>query len=236
MRMWLIVAASLSCACIVGEDPDFAGESASTDGGDGATGTGTSGATGDTSGTETGTTGTDTGTTDTGTTDTGTIETGSTDTGAEPMHRIFVTSVVYPGDLGGLSGADEKCQAQADAADLSGTWKAVLSAGGTNARDRIVIDGPVLNMLDESIAANGPDLWDMMLDHPVLYDETLAARPGDVWTGSAVDGTASGVDCSGWTATSASGHRGGAEDANNDWLNRGFRFCDWTLALYCVSQ
>jgi hypothetical protein len=152
------------------------------------------------------------------------------------VHRIFVTSTLYDGAMGGLVGADAECQVRADAADLGGTWMAVLSAGETDARDRITIEAPVVNLLDEPIAADAADLWDTMLDNPVLYDENQTARPGDVWTGSTVDGTASGVDCSGWTKTAASGSRGGAEDANNDWLNRGFRFCDWTLALYCVSQ
>lgn len=33
-------------------------------------------------------------------------------------NRVFVTSDTYTGDLGGLAGADAKCQATADAADL----------------------------------------------------------------------------------------------------------------------
>src|SRR5207248_2675590 len=41
--------------------------------------------------------------------------------------RVFVTSVMYDGNLGGLAGADAKCQARATAASLSGTYKAWLS-------------------------------------------------------------------------------------------------------------
>src|SRR5688572_33231654 len=53
---------------------------------------------------------------------------------------FFVTSQ-GPGDganLGGLEGADAHCGQLAEAAGTSGkTWRAYLSAGDTNARDRI---------------------------------------------------------------------------------------------------
>lgn len=44
-----------------------------------------------------------------------------------PPRIVFVTSQVYNGNLGGLTGADAKCQAQAAAAKLPGTYKAWLS-------------------------------------------------------------------------------------------------------------
>lgn len=54
-----------------------------------------------------------------------------------PFNYVFVSSATYPGDMGGLAGADAKCQALADAAGatnatygfLSGrSWKAWLSS------------------------------------------------------------------------------------------------------------
>jgi hypothetical protein len=48
-----------------------------------------------------------------------------------PVKRVFVTSTGYPGNLGGLAGADAKCQERATAAGLGGTFKAWLSAAGT---------------------------------------------------------------------------------------------------------
>ncbi|MFO0674362.1 MAG: DUF1554 domain-containing protein [Polyangiaceae bacterium] len=59
----------------------------------------------------------------------------------EKGHRIFLTSTVYDGNLGGLAGADAKCQARADAASLGGTWKAILSTRTVDARDHV--DGTV---------------------------------------------------------------------------------------------
>ena len=51
--------------------------------------------------------------------------------------KVFVTSTTYTGNLGGLSGADSKCQARATAANLSGVWKAWLSTGDLAASSRI---------------------------------------------------------------------------------------------------
>ncbi len=45
----------------------------------------------------------------------------------------FVTSVAYPGNLGGIAGADAKCQSRADAAGLPGTFKAWISDSTTDA-------------------------------------------------------------------------------------------------------
>jgi hypothetical protein len=41
--------------------------------------------------------------------------------------KVFVTSQTYSGNLGGLAGADAKCQQLANAAGLTGTFKAWLS-------------------------------------------------------------------------------------------------------------
>jgi hypothetical protein len=51
--------------------------------------------------------------------------------------RVFVTSTIYMGYLGGLDGADAKCQSVANAAQLGGTFKAWLRDDTTAARDRL---------------------------------------------------------------------------------------------------
>jgi len=42
---------------------------------------------------------------------------------AEVGKRVFVTSDAYKGNLGGLEGADAKCQDLAEDADLPGRWR-----------------------------------------------------------------------------------------------------------------
>src|SRR5262245_8934869 len=44
--------------------------------------------------------------------------------------RVFVTSAVYSGALGGIPGADEKCQALAGA--LGGSWRAWVGDGDSS--------------------------------------------------------------------------------------------------------
>jgi hypothetical protein len=46
-----------------------------------------------------------------------------------PTKIVFISSRTYAGNLGGLAGADAKCQELARAAGLSGTYKAWLSDG-----------------------------------------------------------------------------------------------------------
>lgn len=41
--------------------------------------------------------------------------------------RIFLTSITYQGNLGGVTGADTLCQGRATARSLGGTWKALIS-------------------------------------------------------------------------------------------------------------
>lgn len=54
------------------------------------------------------------------------------------LNVVFVTAAdVVPGSLGGLAGADARCQADADAAGLGGTYVAWLSTSTTNAIDRL---------------------------------------------------------------------------------------------------
>ena len=42
--------------------------------------------------------------------------------------RAFVTSQLYNGNMGGLAGADARCQGLADAVGLPGTYRAWLSS------------------------------------------------------------------------------------------------------------
>ena len=54
-----------------------------------------------------------------------------------PTYKVFNSSTSYNGNLGGLTGADAKCQSRAAAAGLTGTYKAWLSSTTINAKDRL---------------------------------------------------------------------------------------------------
>ena len=136
---------------------------------------------------------------------------------------FFVTSETSAsGNLGGLAGADAKCQRLAAAVGAGQqTWRAYLSvehdaSNGnqpTNARDRIG-SGPWLNIKTVVIANNLTELHARRGDAALFLDEhgqkingqwTGSPSPvqHDILTGSNADGTLlAGMTCSDWTSAS----------------------------------
>lgn len=131
---------------------------------------------------------------------------------AQDAMSFFITSVGL-GDganLGGLEGADAHCQQLAEAAGAGEqTWRAYLSAEGTDARSRIG-QGPWSNANGDVIAT---DLDHLHGDNNNLTKETALTETGgmingrgdepnehDILTGSNADGTlSSGNTCGDWT-------------------------------------
>jgi len=137
---------------------------------------------------------------------------------------FFVTSagVGKGGDLGGLAGADAKCQQLAQAAGAGNkTWRAYLSTqaqGGqaaVNAKDRVG-RGPWQNAKGEVIAKDVNDLHSasVNLTKTTALDEKGSPIPGrgaspnkhDALTGTQMNGTAFGPGedrtCGNWTSSS----------------------------------
>ena len=78
----------------------------------------------------------------------------------------------YDGNLGGLAGADSKCQARADAAGLGGSWNAWLSDDAESASSRITrSSGPYTRVDGVLVANNWDDLTDGSLQNPLSIDE-----------------------------------------------------------------
>ncbi|MEK6860963.1 MAG: DUF4215 domain-containing protein, partial [Nanoarchaeota archaeon] len=108
----------------------------------------------------------------------------------EELGRVFVSSEKYTGNLGGIYGADEKCQNLALKAGLQGSWIAILSDSNIDARDRVVDPPwPLYNMRDELVAISKEDLWDGSIENPIKYDEYKGEVNDNVWTGTFPDGT-----------------------------------------------
>ena len=147
---------------------------------------------------------------------------------------FFITSA-GPGngaDLGGLDGADQQCQALAEAVGAGEhTWRAYLSATATastaavNARDRIG-QGPWQNAQGVVVAQNVDELHS---DDNKLTKETILTENGDqvngrgdepnmhdILTGAQLDGTAfSGEDdttCGNWMSSGEGSARVGHHD------------------------
>jgi hypothetical protein len=156
-----------------------------------------------------------------------------------PGHRAFATSTTTVGSFGGLSDGDDICNQRAAAAGLGGTFRALLSDAATDARDRIVLTGPLRNMVGDVVATDSADLWDGTIVGTIDYDENgielqVAAL---AWTGSAPDGTAA-ADCVGWTSASNSdnGMQGDLTSTDSTWVANNEGRCNRDRHLYCVEQ
>jgi len=134
---------------------------------------------------------------------------------------FFVTSQTNTtGNLGGLRGADSRCQTLATAVGAGNkTWRAYLSVerdadngnNRTDARSRIG-NGPWVNASGITVAANVAELHSRRGDAAVFVDERGQRINGqwmgspspvehDVMTGSNADGTLlAGFTCGDWTS------------------------------------
>lgn len=167
--------------------------------------------------------------------------------------RVFATRAVFDGALGGLAGADAKCQAAAGAARLGGQWKAWLSCakcgeGGAAIDARSRLKSAELRSIGGAMVAPG---LPAMLD---CKDECLASSIGTdetgkkftdldeprVWTGTF--GNGSGADrpnCLDWTTAEVAedGEVGLVDKRDEDWTSRSpLTSCSTTARLYCFEQ
>ncbi len=160
-------------------------------------------------------------------------------------HRVFVTVGTWNGlAVGGLDGADEKCQLEADLYGLTGeTWKAVLSGSGIgeSALARITVTRSVYNTRSlgiggpELVATSDLDLWDSLIANAARYQANGALAGTSVWTGSSVSGGFSGANCANWSSTAGNGGRGLATSVTGTWITQGTSTCATLNRLYCID-
>ena len=162
---------------------------------------------------------------------------------------VFVTSANFNGNLGGLTGADDKCQAEADGpASIvpSGTYLAWLSDGTDSPDTRFTKSAHPYMLLDGSkIAEDFTDLTDGSILHSIDIDTT--GEPVGLkrfWSGTDADGTKfaseSSVTCDDWTADPLAnffGMKGRTDLTSHLWSSHGRpRGCAQTFRLVCFQQ
>ena len=149
--------------------------------------------------------------------------------------------------MGGLSGADQACNDMAQAAGLSGAFKAWLSsAAGSPASRMNKFPGPYRLTNGQRVAQSWNDLVDGSLSVPIDRDERgLAAamsficEGGEVWSNTTAAGVAaSPQDCGGWNSTSGTSNAGNIGFSDQRWTNSGCTAvgCFSQLSIYCVEQ
>jgi hypothetical protein len=175
----------------------------------------------------------------------------------DTVHIVFVSSELYDGNLGGLAGADAKCQALATDAGLLGTYMAWLSDTASPAANRLAHSAVPYVLVDRQtvVAQDFFSLGETLL-HAIDQTETGQPPPvgtyqllleggttPTVWTGTDSSGLQQGGNCNDWKSNSSPYGSAGAASANfithGGWtqycscVNHG---CGDTAALYCFQQ
>ena len=169
------------------------------------------------------------------------VSTGAAADAAAQQNRlgVFVTSAGSgSGDLGGLAGADQRCQQLAKATGAGNrTWRAYLSttgAGSVNARDRIGM-GPWYNVKGVLVAQN---LAELHTDKANINNDTALDEQGrqvnaqgapnrhDILTGSTAAGMSTDTTCNNWTSSG----EGSAMLGHHDRLTFGKPGSPWNSA------
>ncbi|MFN3826352.1 MAG: hypothetical protein ACK4NR_01860 [Micavibrio sp.] len=164
---------------------------------------------------------------------------------ATGTRRVFV-SESSNGAIGGIWAANARCQSEADAAGLTGSWIAIISEStSTNDLAAIRMDfnwATLNNMNGELVASGWNDLWDGTISNPIRYDEygALVSTNTSVYTGTGVAGvpTSTSTDCTRWISSSSSisGTAGIITGTGNNWIQNSQPNCSTQARLYCFEQ
>lgn len=153
--------------------------------------------------------------------------------------RVFVTANVFSGSLGGLSGADGKCNAGAQQAGLPGSYRAWLSTDTASPTTRLTRGAYVL-VTKALVAASWADLTDGTLDAAIDVTEGSVHLSGTqtAWTNTLVSGAAAGTThCAGWTSSGmTAGKFGNVLGKGATWTEAGDAACSIQRRLYCFQQ
>ncbi|TGJ98807.1 DUF1554 domain-containing protein [Leptospira langatensis] len=166
------------------------------------------------------------------------------------MRYLFVTSTTYTGALGGISGADAKCQSSkdTDAPTLPGLgieYSAIIAGVGRTpggagwplfAHTKYYTNTPATNTL--VFHTSGSAL-------PILPMDSASGIPGaglNYWTGiadAAFTPSGNAGDCINWSSSLVTdpGDYGASGDPTIGAFNQGFaNTCDQLLSLLCVRN
>jgi hypothetical protein len=170
---------------------------------------------------------------------------------------VFASNSYYEGGaLGGLAGADSKCQGLALAAGLKGTVRAWLSDATIEATTRFP-HWPTPYVLPDGatqVAAGWTVLTSGTLEHAIDQNESggpmttgnIPLGGYAVWTNTNPDGTRTSTqDCGGWAQTAAgitNGYTGSTSFSTSGWWTKNgsapynVLLCKWTARLFCIGQ
>ncbi|HSO39873.1 MAG TPA: hypothetical protein VLT33_45410 [Labilithrix sp.] len=157
---------------------------------------------------------------------------------------VFVSSTELPGNLGGVAGADAKCQALADASTLARVkghaFRAWVSTAASSTSSRFVHGTRPYRRTDLGLVAlNWNNLVAGVLPGGISLDENGANRSGGAWTATtSKDALFSGSSCLDWTTSSFAekGTTGNVGGNGNGWSSSSDVPCAQPARLYCFER
>ena len=159
--------------------------------------------------------------------------------------KVFISSEVYSGNLGGLLGADAICQGLADSAGIGGTFKAWLSSGTNDPIHRFNHSFyPYVRVDGALVANNWNDLVNTIsLRNPINVTELgETLQDASVWTNTYQNGATSHSQsnpCNSWTDGTYNYNAimiGSASQTNAYWSYGYGGNCVGPAHLYCFQQ
>ena len=147
--------------------------------------------------------------------------------------------------MDGVLGADENCQALANAAELPGIYMAWISGTLEPVTDRIDMSGgPFVRPDGALVAVDWADLTDGTLEHAISIDETGVDRSGgavlQVWTSTHHDGSRNTTQptgtCKSWTSPEdPDAGLGNLTRTDSAWSFSETGACQSSARLYCIG-
>ena len=161
---------------------------------------------------------------------------------------VFVTTNAFVGALGGLAGADAKCQAAADASSLptvrGRTYVAWISTL-VIAADKRLVHGTGMYVRPDGamVAKNYDDFVGGNLTHAMSVDENGEVTAGPAWTGTNEKGESTKPTCAEWSdappmtgGAVLNGLTGDVTGTDKTWSANQEVSCASTARLYCIER
>lgn len=150
------------------------------------------------------------------------VDAGNDGDGATVAQYVFLTRGVYDANMGGIAGADGRCQSSAEAAGFRGVFRAWISDSQTDAKTRITGTGPWLEVGTNKVMFPTRASLLGFPEGPLVRDEYGQTAKERWWTGTAANGIRHAKHCVDWASNGQfeggmTGTRRGTGRPGNEW-------------------
>lgn len=167
-------------------------------------------------------------------------------------YRIFISTSSYNGNLGGIAGADSKCNADPNKPNDGSTYKAIV-VDNSGVQRRACTSGNCTNVAENidwalrvnTIYVRSSDSATILTTNTAgifafgtLTNAFKSGAQVQFWTGLRSDWQSSSNDCNDWSSSSSgnNGRYGLSDATDSNAIRSGTTTCDNTAFLFCAEQ